>query len=361
MKFKGKVLLAVFLVSALMVASASHAATQKQPILVALWGGSFLKAYQWAASKFTEETGIPVEFELHTPGHVATAQKIIMAFPKHEIDLVMCVPGTGGILAFSAGKKKVAAVIAEDDVPNLKAVPKQFKSGGLVPGETDKYYWLPLYNTFMGWVYRPDLVKGTVNSLQELFDKKYEKKIAVPYVGYGSGAFLVSMAVAAGGNEKNIDSGFKGAKKLAQTGNIAYVYTTEAECTRGVSTGDVSVFFGGYYNAYSLLKEKLPLQAINNPTDHKVMGVAITMSPINGPQLSETKRFMNFILRPDVQSGLSGKMFQIPVHPDAEPDASLKPLVPDSDNVYMMDVETAKKQIETWTKRWEKEVLPLIK
>lgn len=352
-----EILLAVILVTA----SVSYGAEKKEPILVALWGGDFLKAYQWAAAKFTEETGIAVEFEAHSPGHVATAQKIIMAYPKHEIDLVMCTPGTGGILAYAAGGKDVAAKINENDVPNLKAVPKLYKKSGLIQGETDKYYWLPLYNTFMGWVYRPDLLKEPITSIKQVFDPKLKKKITVPYVGYGSGAFVTAMAVANGGSERNIDPGFEMAKKLATSGNIAYVFTTEAECTRGISSGDVNVYFGGYYNAYSLMKEGLKLQAVLKPTDHKIIGVSITMSPINGPQLPETKKFMNFILRADIQSGLSGKMFQIPVNSEAVPDQSVRPLVPDINYVYMMDDEAAKKAVAAWTERWEKEINPLIK
>jgi putative spermidine/putrescine transport system substrate-binding protein len=351
------ILLALYAV----VTSESYAAEKKPPILVALWGGDFLKAYQWAASKFTEETGIPVEFEAHSPGHVATAQKIIMAFPKHEIDLVMCTPGTGGILAYGSGGKDVAAKITENDVPNLKAVPKIYKKSGLIQGETEKYYWLPLYNTFMGWVYRPDLAKEQITSVKELLDPKYKKKIAVPYVGYGSGAFVTALAVANGGSERAIDPGFEMAKKFATSGNIAYVFTTEAECTRGISSGDVNAYFGGYYNAYSLLKEGLKVQAVLKPTDHKIMGVSITMSPINGPRLAETKKLMNFILRPDIQSGLSGRMFQIPVNAEAVPDQSVRPLVPDVNNVYMMDDEAAKKAVASWTERWEKEINPLLR
>ncbi len=82
-----------------------------------------------------------------------------------------------------------------------------------------------LWTTFAviaeGILYRTDKVKTPPKSYKDFLDPAYDGHIAFPTItnGYGTD-FLVMLARAYGGDEKNIEPGFKALAKLAGNATI---------------------------------------------------------------------------------------------------------------------------------------------
>jgi putative spermidine/putrescine transport system substrate-binding protein len=134
---------------------------------------------------------------------------------------------------FSGGQEKLAAVdhltAPLGPLDNLKDVPAAMKDPG---GQ-----WVVFAVIAEGILYRTDKVKTPPKSYKDFLDPAYAGHIAFPTItnGYGTD-FLVMLARAYGGGEKDIDPGFKAMSKFASG---ATIFRAASEVPQLFAQGDV--------------------------------------------------------------------------------------------------------------------------
>lgn len=333
----------------------------KKELIVADWGGTYMESMHEIGRLFEAKTGIKVSVDPHTGAAAGYLAKLQGQFPNPETDIVVW-GSSAGVQAF-----KLGMVIPLERV--------WFPAAAEVP-EAMWYYYAgttvvcaPYATGGDVWVYRTDYVTEDIYGWEQLIKPEYKGKIAIPSVPYGGGSVLLQLAKMRGGDEYNIDPGFEALKYLAEIGNVAYIYESEADALRLLSTGEAWICLTTNMNCVTLSKEGL--QMANNVQAAKDANVSVTIivyggggygpSIVNGPQIEESKEFLNFFFEHlELRANYTGEWVTLPVKVDPitahfrpSPE-QMKQYAYSPDPIECMD------KLEQWTARFEQEILPLI-
>ena len=357
---KSKALLVIgiiVIVAASVAVSAWYAQTLMKPpeaITWAEWGGPYEATVRQIAQQYEQKTGHHVNIVLHAGASSSTFTKIKAAWPNVVVDVYASGAGT----AYQACQGNYAIALTQQDIPNLAQIPKNLNTyyQGNVCGVAEApASWV------LAW--RTDYVKKNLTSFNDLLAPEFKHKVAISDPTQGTGQFLIAAAYAFGGNETNLAPGWDFAKKLAQSGNIGLVYTSEADLVNALTTGQAWIGFGGAWNVRAAIQQGAPL-AFSKVVDSTIVVNNDIVTIMNGPRQAIAKDFVNYLLSPEINQQYAAGIGYPPANVNSKEAPAVAPWYPTPQQYaqygHSPDPSVVSANFDSWVKQWQEQIVPLI-
>jgi putative spermidine/putrescine transport system substrate-binding protein len=317
------------------------------------WGGDVVDAMKQIEAN---QSQVKVNWVLHQGGSGAILPKIKASWPHPEYDYVSGWEGSfNGMI-----KEDWLVPVTTQMVPNLANIPDKI----IVKNAKGEWAAVPRAIGGIYCAYRKDTCPVEIKSIDDLFDSRLKGKICWPGPTQAMMLPLVALALHAGGNEHNMEPGWAFMKKLAKTGNIGRVGVTDTDFSTSLSSGETSV---GYYSEPQLttVAKSFPVVRLTKqqgiPTFLYQSGFAILK---NRPNLQATLAFVNHCISPDMNNLYAEVAGEAPLNAKAKTPDALKHLAFTPEEldkyVYVPDFNEVLAQQDTWARRWESEIAPLL-
>ncbi|MGY3573087.1 extracellular solute-binding protein [Bradyrhizobium sp. USDA 4504] len=196
--------------TSLPLASEAHA---KEQLTVYEFASPNIDGSKQVAAKWDKAD---INWDLSSGGGAALLGKIKATWPNTPYDLV----DNWSLVVKSMIKEGWAETITMADVPNLADVPERF----LTKDDNGNIKSIPVSVDGGFFAVRTDRCPIEVKTIEDLLNPKLTGQICWPTATDYASAPLVMLALARGGNEFNLDPGWKFLEELAKSGNIGRVY-----------------------------------------------------------------------------------------------------------------------------------------
>jgi putative spermidine/putrescine transport system substrate-binding protein len=326
--------------------------TPTKSITWAEWGGTYEATVRQIAQMYTQQTGVQVNVLLQTTSG-ATQAKIDASWPNSGIDIF----SSGPSQAYTLCNESHAIALTTTNVPNLSQVPQSLDvmyNGNVCAVAEAPASWDLAWN--------PNYVHGNLTSFSQLLNPAFKGKVAIADPTQGSGQFLLALAYAMGGNENNMTAAFNFAEKLAASGNIGLVYTSEADFVNALTTGNAWVGFGGAWDIQQAVNEGATLN-YTTVVDNEVVTENDVVSVINGPNQGLALQFLNFLISAQVNQLYASGVGYPPANVGATPNPSVAVWYPTTQQYaeYGKSPNPAvvAANINSWVTEWQQKVEPL--
>ncbi|MFL9665610.1 ABC transporter substrate-binding protein [Variovorax sp. AB1(2024)] len=209
----------------------------------------------------------------------------------------------------------------------------------------------------IGIGYRKDLVKTPPKSWSDLWSNpEFKGKIGLYQIGNTAAMlFLLMTAKLYGGSQDAIDRAFAEIKKLLPFTQADWSGTLSTMLTRG----DVTVAVIDFPEIVALQKKGVPVEMVA-PTEG-VLAFEQSFNVLkNAPAKEEAYKYLDFILRGDVQEMMAREFFTSPTHVGSKLPPDLARDVPVSGermkSIFQFDWTKVNPQVAAITDRWNREM-----
>ena len=272
--------LALFLV---LLSTPSEAVPQDK-LVVSIWGGSWRDMVdKIIGTKFTAETGVPVEYI--TGGTIDRLNKEKLAKGNPESDITFTTSHVGWLYANDGLYEELDL----DKVPNAK---------NLIPQARISPYHIGTWAYVYTIGYRSDLLKGvSFESWQDLWKPEIKGKLAAP--DFDPSHLIVVAAILSGGDAAHWEKGQ--AKLKALKPSFKAFYTNDANSQQLIANGETPVQVILSMNAHYMVGEGVPVELVI-PKEGAVLGID-TVAIMKGSKKRDLAyKFINVALDPQVQA-----------------------------------------------------------
>jgi putative spermidine/putrescine transport system substrate-binding protein len=294
----------IVLVAWLLAFSAAPAVAQDK-LVVSIWGGSWRDLVaNTAAKKFTEATGVQVEFI--TGGTIDRLNKAKLAKGNPESDITFTTSHVGWLYA----NDDLYHELDLAKVPNAKNLVEQAKISPFHIGT-----WAYVYT--IG--YRPDLITSVrFSSWEDLWRPEVKGKLAAP--DFDPSHIIVVAALLSGGDAATWE---KGQAKLRELKPIFKAfYTNDANSQQLIANGETPVQIMLSMNAHYMIAEGVPM-ALTIPKEGAVLGID-TVAIMKGSKKTDLAyKFIDVLLDPGIQAEVAKLKKGSPVVTDAKLDPAI--------------------------------------
>ncbi len=322
-------------------------------LTAAEWGGDVVEAMKQIAA---QQQAAAMQWVLFQGGAGSILPKIKAAWPHVDYDYVAGWEGSLNSMVAEDWLETIsvaeipnladipAALVIKDAAGNWKAVPRAV--GGIYFG------------------YRTDTAPQPITSVDDLFSPKLKGAICWPGPTQSMMLQIVALALHGGGNESNMEPGWKLMHDLAKSGNIGRIAVTDVDFTNSFTSGETSVGFFAE-PSWAAVAKNFPITRL---TKQAGMATFLYQSAFavmkNRPNKQATLEFVNFAISPAMNS-LYGKVAgEAPLNAKATTPETLKHLAYTSDElakyVHVPDYKVVLTSQDAWAKRWESEIAPLL-
>jgi putative spermidine/putrescine transport system substrate-binding protein len=297
----------IVLVASLIAWSAAPAAAQDK-LVVSIWGGSWRDLVaNTAAKKFTEMTGVQVEFI--TGGTIDRLNKAKLAKGNPESDLTFTTSHVGWLYANDDLYEELDLA----KIPNAKNLVEQAKISPYHVGT-----WAYVYT--IG--YRPDLVGGlTFDSWADLWKPEMKGKLAAP--DFDPSHLIVVSALLSGGDAATWQKGQEKLKALKPS--FKAFYTNDANSQQLIANGETPVQVILSMNAHYMAQQGVPIKLVI-PKEGAVLGIDTIAIMKGSKKVDLAYKFMNIIFDPAVQAEVARLKKGSPVVSNAKLDPEIAKL-----------------------------------
>jgi putative spermidine/putrescine transport system substrate-binding protein len=332
----------------------SGRATAAEQVRAITWGGY----YADACKKITSNAGLDVDWSLYQSASGEILAKIKAAWPNPPVDM-----SENWDPEFTAMHNEgwlVSATTA--DVPNLAELPKTL----LVYSDAEGVFGIPISVGSSYWGYRKDLVSKPIREMSDLLDPSLKGKICITNATKGSGLTVVALAYGNGGSEKNMEPGWEFAKKLAQSGNIGRIATTELDIANSLNSGETAVSFWNPAT-WNEVKKNWPCEILAKADSKTLKSFPYQEGFVifKGPRAKDAMKVANAALTPENQEVYNTMLGQAPTNPKAKvPPAAADFAMTDEEfkkYAVFLDYGLMAREHAGWVKRWEQEIQPLLR
>ena len=298
----------LFALAALLATWGASPASAQDKLVISIWGGSWRDMVaNIVAKKFTEKTGVPVEFI--TGGTIDRLNKAKLAKSAPESDLTFTTAHVGWLYANDG----LYETLDLSKIPNAKNLVEQAKISPMHIGT-----WAYVYT--IG--YRPDLVKGmTFSSWEDLWKPEMKGKLALP--DFDPSHIIAVAAKLSGGDATSWEKGE--AKLKALKPSIKAFYTNDANSQQLIASGETPVQVILSMNAYFMEGEGVPIK-LAIPKEGAVLGIDTVAIMKGSKKVDLAYRFIDTVLDPDVQAEIAKFKKGSPVVTNAKLDPELAKL-----------------------------------
>jgi putative spermidine/putrescine transport system substrate-binding protein len=277
-------------------------------LVISIWGGSWRDLVaDTAAKKFTQETGIPVEFI--TGGTIDRLNKAKLTKANPESDITFTTSHVGWLYVNDGLYEKLDL----SKIPNAKNLADEARLSPYHLGS-----WAYVYT--IG--YRPDLLKGvTFDSWNDLWNPALKGKLAAP--DFDPSHLIVVSALLSGGDAAHWEKGE--AKLKALKPNFKAFYTNDANSQQLLASGETPVQVVLSMNAYYMIGQGVPIKLVI-PKEGGVLGVDSVAIMKGSRHEAAAYKFINTLFDPDVQAAIAKQKKGSPVVLNAKLDPELAKL-----------------------------------
>jgi putative spermidine/putrescine transport system substrate-binding protein len=175
----------------------------------------------------------------------------------------------------------------------------------------------------------------------------------------------VALAIANGGDERHIDPGFKALRDLAKTGNIGRVYTVHTDAVASMTSGETSVTFGDQGTLGPMLNAiKLVYVSKVTPSLKTFLFTEGWIVMTNSKSKKAAFDFANFSISPEECETWNKAVDLNPANSKSAPIPGLEHLAFTTNEMhefaYVPDYDYISQQLDSWAKRYEAEIAPLL-
>ena len=328
----------------------------KESLTVVEWGGPYVEGMKQIAEK---QNKYDITWELHAGGSAAILPKIKAQWPDNlKYDMV-----AGWTPVFlSMVREGWAETVTVDTVPNLADTPETL----ITKDSQGNWKNIPrnVNGTYFG--YREDLCPIEINSVEDFLNPKLKGQILWPDPFYGVNIQMVMLAVARGGDEKNMEPGWEFMKELAKSGNIGRVFKTETDMINSLSTGETSVAHGAGSNFVNLAKD-FPIRHLTKVPNAPGLKPGIVVEGwtiLKGDNTERAMDFANWTITPGNNTWWADAIGAPPTNSKSTAPDTLAHLVYTDEELkefgYFPDWDYVSQQTDRWVKRFEQEIVPLL-
>jgi putative spermidine/putrescine transport system substrate-binding protein len=328
------------------------------------WAAENLTVVEWGPPWIDASTRVlgnqdkwKIAWELHQGGAAAILPKIKSSWPNAPYDVVDC--WTSVFLAMV--REDWAETVTVADVPNLAHVPESL----ITRDGQGRWKNIPRSINFSFFVYRPDRCPIAIKTAEDLLDPRLKGQILWPSPTMHTCLHVVALALARGGDEYNIEPGWKFLQEIAKSGNIGRVYVTTSDTINSLTTGDTSVTFADQ-GTISAVPRNIPLAYLTRT--HPSLKSFAAVEGWVVLRSSKRKRtafdFCNFMCSPQASTQFNAEIRVPPASSKATPAKGIEHLVLTDEQlkkyVYIVDYDHVTKMLHAWLRRFEVEIQPFI-
>ncbi|MFM1653913.1 polyamine ABC transporter substrate-binding protein [Brevibacillus sp. B_LB10_24] len=329
---------------------AASSSGEAKEITVAGNGGNIEKTIRdVVAPKFTEKTGIKVNFIAGLSGEILS--KVELQKNSPEIDIAMYVP----LDVQRAEKKGLTESLEESAIPNMSKLDDRYISVDKVGVPIFGYVIAPAYNTKS---FETNNIPP-IESWNDLIRPEYKGKTAFTDIANDWGfTILYNLAQANGGSLDNMEPGLEKAKELAAYSDTFYKNSTQM--VPAVQQGSADVTVMGSYTIAQIAGSGVPLKMVVPKEGVPLQAFSATIVK-NAPHKKAAEEFVNYLISEEGQQMISEGGFYPTIKGLKLPE-KLEPFIgiKENDPVFKPDIAKLSEIRATWTDRWAKEVTPLL-
>ncbi|WP_295552483.1 ABC transporter substrate-binding protein [uncultured Pseudacidovorax sp.] len=308
-----------------------------------VFGGVWEKNYRAAiVDSFEKKLGVKVALKLGTASEWLTNGMVNRARP--EIDMLL-LPYPDSIKAVRAG---IGMPLSPEKIPNIRNVhPMWF--------DQFRKEAVGLDYVAYGIAYRTDLVKKPPQAWSDLWDPALKGRVTVPNIGvWGSWEMLVAAARTRGGDEGNLDPGFKALRELRP--NIRRFFSGSTDAMQMLDTGEVSVVaMTTNIPAYALIDSGKPVKFVF-PKDGSMVGMVSYHVARNTPNAELCMQFIDHALSKEAQEAFCNAVIAGPTNRLARLNGKAAERVPALEQLKLFDWGKVIPQMSEITDRWNQEI-----
>ena len=280
-------------------------AAGQDKLVVSIWGGSWRDLVaDTAAKKFTQETGVAVDFI--TGGTIDRLNKAKLAKGSPESDLNFTTAHVGWLYA----NDDLYEPLDLSKVPNAANLVDQAKISPYHVGT-----WAYVYT--IG--YRPDLIKDvTFESWADLWKPEVKGKLAAP--DFDPSHLVVVSAILSGADAASWQKGEERLKALKPS--FKAFYTNDANSQQLIANGETPVQVILSMNAHYMAGQGVPIKLVI-PKEGAVLGIDTIAIMKGSKHVDLAYKFINAMLDPAVQAEVAKLKKGSPVVANAVLDAEV--------------------------------------
>lgn len=337
--------------------SGPQIAEAAEPRFVAVeWGGPYIKAAKEIAAKWDKAK---INWVLYTGGAASILPKIKAQWPHPQYDLLASWDPVFDTMI----REDWLETITAQDIPNLKNVPEDL----IIKDKAGNWKSVPrsISGAFFG--YRKDTCPVKIKTIDDLLDPRLKGQLCWPAPLENENLQMIALALHGGGNEHNMEPAWDFMKKLAKSGNIGLVAHAEQEFINAMTTGQVSA---GFWNAgpWGTVAKHFPCEFLTKVPDQPGMKFYLFTEGWCVLKGSKHRKlvmdFINFGMSPAMDQLLNDAITEAPTNSKSKPLDDLSYMVFSEkgikDYTYRPDYNYISKQVDSWQKRFETEIVPLL-
>lgn len=286
----------------------SFPATAQDKLVVSIWGGSWRDLVaETAAKKFTQETGVAVEFI--TGGTIDRLNKAKLAKGNPESDLNFTTSHVGWLYA-------------NDDLYEQLDLTKIPNTANLVEQAKISPYHLGTWAYVYTIGYRTDMLPGvTFESWADLWKPEIKGKLAAP--DFDPSHIIVVSALLAGGDAAQWEKGQEKLKQLKPS--FKAYYTNDANSQQLIANGETPVQVILSMNAHHMISQGVPVKLVI-PKEGAVLGIDTVAIMKGSKKVELAYKFINIMFDPATQAEVATLKKGSPVVTNAKLDPEIAKL-----------------------------------
>jgi putative spermidine/putrescine transport system substrate-binding protein len=333
----------------------TRSALAKDNLVAVEWGPPYIDATKKQAAKYKDAN---IKWELHQGGAAAILAKIKTSWPNTSYDIVDCWSPVFKAMV----KEGWAMPVTAKDIPNLKDIPDSL----FTKDDKGNLMNVPRNLNYVVFAARADKVPFKIQKLSDLYDPRLKRQILWPSPIMNTCAQIINLALANGGDERNMEPGWKALKDLAMTGNIGRIYHTTSDNINSMSSGETSVTFADLGTLSGIAKNfKVDYLTKSDPSLKSFLAVEGWVVLANTKNKKAACDFLNYLISPENATDFNKTMQTPPASSKAKAPAGMEYVVFNEAElkkfVYQPDYDYIATQTDSWVKRFESEIVPLIK
>ncbi len=262
----------------------SFPAAAQEKLVVSIWGGSWRDLVaETVAKKFTQDTGVAVEFI--TGGTIDRLNKAKLAKGNPESDLNFTTSHVGWLYA-------------NDDLYEQLDLAKIPNAANLVEQAKISPYHIGTWAYVYTIGYRPDLLPGlNFESWADLWKPEMKGKLAAP--DFDPSHIIVVSALLAGGDAAQWEKGQEKLKQLKPS--FKAYYTNDANSQQLIANGETPVQVILSMNAHHMIGQGVPIKLVI-PKEGAVLGIDTIAIMKGSKKVDLAYKFINTMLDPAMQA-----------------------------------------------------------
>lgn len=314
------------------------------------WGPPFIDSSKKAAAKWGKEA---INWTLHSGGAASVLPKIKASWPNPPYDLL----DIWSPVFLSMIKEGWAETVTLDDCPNLKDIPESL----ITKDKEGNWKSIPRGLSGQFWI-ASERCPIEITNIEDLLDPKMKGQILWPNPTLNSNTQVVLLSIARGGDQYNLEPGWKFLKELAKSGNIGRVSANTSDIITSLETGETSFTFSDQGTQGAIKGTKISQLTKTHESLKTLMFTSGWMVLSSSKKKKQAFDFANFTINKENSELFHKLAGEVPANSKAEHGVEHLRFSETELRKYMVEIDWdyVSKNLDGWNKYFEKEIVSLF-